>query len=204
MTLSRLYSSVTSPSQSTSAQPPALILNDLTCSHDGGMTYQLSEVSYILPRFGKIGLVGRNGCGKSTLLRILQKECCAAGASGVDFLYDGSIEKGKDIYVVSLVEQEPPSPSDITVSDALLGVLFKGTPSSPSTMTASDSSVFDTVRQYRLATLNPESTAASVLESVTNKMNIQNGWDVLTKSEEIASRFGIYDLLSQPLSQLSG
>jgi len=65
-------------------------------------------------------------------------------------------------------------------------------------------SVFDTVRQYRIATLNPESTDASVLEEVTNKMNIQNGWDILTKSEEIASRFGVYNLLSQPLSQLSG
>merc|ERR1711862_164649 len=37
-----------------------------------------------------------------------------------------------------------------------------------------------------------------------NKMNVQNGWDILTKSEEIASKFHIHHLLSQPLNQLSG
>jgi len=96
--------SVSYPTQQSTAQPPALVLNDLTCSHDGGMTYQLDKVSYILPRFAKVGLVGRNGYGKSTLLRILQKECVPTITKGLDFMYDGSIEKGKDIYIVSLVE----------------------------------------------------------------------------------------------------
>jgi ABC-type bacteriocin/lantibiotic exporter with double-glycine peptidase domain len=43
--------------------PPALFLEGLTCSHDGGNVYQLKDVSYILPRTAKVGLVGRNGCG---------------------------------------------------------------------------------------------------------------------------------------------
>ena len=45
--------------------PPAIQLDGLTCSHDGGSTYQLKDVSYVLPRGGRIGLVGRNGCGVS-------------------------------------------------------------------------------------------------------------------------------------------
>ena len=61
-----------SPSQSTNAQRPELILNDLAYSHDGVMTYQLLDGFCILPRFGKVGLVGRTGHGKSTLLRILE------------------------------------------------------------------------------------------------------------------------------------
>ena len=32
------------------ALPPALTLDGLTCSHDGGMVYQLKDVSYVLPR----------------------------------------------------------------------------------------------------------------------------------------------------------
>jgi ABC-type transport system involved in cytochrome bd biosynthesis fused ATPase/permease subunit len=45
--------------------PPAIKVDGLTCSHDGGSTYQLNDVSYVLPRGGRIGLVGRNGCGVS-------------------------------------------------------------------------------------------------------------------------------------------
>ena len=47
--------------------PPAISVEGLTCTHDGGGTYQLQDVSYVLPRGGKVGLVGRNGCGKVSL-----------------------------------------------------------------------------------------------------------------------------------------
>ena len=65
----RFFSSTASTSASTSplspvTGPPAIILDNLTCSHDGGNTYQLDGVAYNLPRGSKIGLVGRNGCGK--------------------------------------------------------------------------------------------------------------------------------------------
>ena len=54
--------------------PPALLMEGLTCSHDSGTVYQLKDVSYILPRTRKIGLVGRNGCGKSTLMQNTTKK----------------------------------------------------------------------------------------------------------------------------------
>jgi hypothetical protein len=41
------------------ALPPALTLDGLTCSHDGGTVFQLKDVSYVLPRTAKVGLVGR-------------------------------------------------------------------------------------------------------------------------------------------------
>lgn len=44
--------------------PPAISARDLTCTFDGGETYQLDSASYVLPRGARVGLVGRNGCGK--------------------------------------------------------------------------------------------------------------------------------------------
>jgi len=40
---------------------PAITARDLTCSFDGGDTYQLQSATYNLPRGGRVGLVGRNG-----------------------------------------------------------------------------------------------------------------------------------------------
>lgn len=49
---------------SPSAAPPAISLDNLSCSHDGGDVWQLKDVSYVLQRGAKVGLTGRNGCGK--------------------------------------------------------------------------------------------------------------------------------------------
>jgi len=43
--------------------PPVIQLESLTCSHNGGETYQLRDVSYVLPRGARVALVGRNGAG---------------------------------------------------------------------------------------------------------------------------------------------
>ena len=69
------------PSAAIISGPPAISARDLTCSFDGGGTYQLQSASYILPRGARVGLVGRNGCGKSTFLRILA-ESCGYGSDG--------------------------------------------------------------------------------------------------------------------------
>ena len=60
----RLFSSVASAADTGTtgvAGPPAIILDGLTCTHDGGTKYQLDKVSYNLPRGKRIGLVGKNG-----------------------------------------------------------------------------------------------------------------------------------------------
>jgi ABC-type transport system involved in cytochrome bd biosynthesis fused ATPase/permease subunit len=54
-----LFSTTSSETEKGSPLPPAISLEGLTCSHDGGNLYQLKDVNYVLPRGGKIGLVGR-------------------------------------------------------------------------------------------------------------------------------------------------
>ena len=188
------------------AGPPAITVRDLTCSFDGGDNYQLNSASYVLPRGARVGLVGRNGCGKSTFLRILSESCGGVGAgessrARENINYKGEVECPRDVKV-SFVEQEPPSPSDITVSDALLGVTDAKSTSAGGSASGV-MSVYEAVRQYRITSLNaaddPDGFAAAAA-----KMDTLNGWDVLTKADEVATKLRVKKLEDQPLSSLSG
>lgn len=210
--------------------PPAITARDLTCTFDGGNTYQLLAANYNLPRGRRVGLVGRNGCGKSTFLRILAEACgngaSASGASrsGINLnndliLFTGTVECPKGVSL-AFVEQEPPSPSDVTVLDALLGIITttiatttNGSRSSNAISSVSSTSaaaggengnaVYETVRRYRLASLHAESNPNN-FAIATSEMDDNGGWAVLTKAEEISTRLRVQHLESQPLSSLSG
>jgi len=169
--------------------------------------------------------VGKNGCGKSTLLKILAAETGASGSgSGSDvesggnvdvplssiIKYNGVIEKGKDCHVV-FVEQEPPMSSDVTVSEALLGITQEMKQQQQQKQkqqrsTTSSSNSLAIVREYKLASDQIEHDPQR-FEDATNNMNSMDSsttWDILTKSDEIATRLQIHSLLPQPLSNLSG
>lgn len=204
-----------------------LNLYHASSSSISGNTYQLQSATYTLPRGARVGLVGRNGCGKSTFLSILAEACGVhhngAGSNGGggsrrnalsssslrdnNIPYTGSIECPRDV-TVAFVEQEPPSPSDVTVSDALLGVTHIITTDVNSKQQSQSSggginAVYETVRNYRLATLhatdNPDAFA-----NAASAMDANNGWAVLTKAEEISTRLRVRHLEHQPLSSLSG
>lgn len=190
--------------------PPAIAVEGLTCSHDGGSNYQLDDVSYVLPRGGKIGLVGRNGCGKSTLLKILAESCCPIIESGKGgkilnqdegVVYTGKVEKSKDCRV-AYVEQEPPMPSDVTVADALLGIVDMSSDGAANLNSKTDN-VYTAVKAYMLA-VNNASENPEAFALASTKMDDLNGWDVLTKAEEIATRLRVKSLENSPLSTLSG
>lgn len=182
--------------------PPALFLDGLTCSHDGGTVYQLKDVSYILPRTAKVGLVGRNGCGKSSLMNILAETCCTdRDPSSFDadkgVVYTGKIECPRDVRV-AFVEQEPPSPSDVTVNDALLGVM-----SAVSAKSGQSKSVYEAVRRYCHSCSAPEFDEDEFADA-SSEMDSRDGWTVLTKADEIATRLRVDHLKEMPLSKLSG
>ena len=219
--------------------PPAITARDLTCTFDGGNTFQLQAANYNLPRGRRVGLVGRNGCGKSTFLRILAEACGNDGASGASsrsgfnlnndhILFTGTVECPKGVSL-AFVEQEPPSPSDVTVLDALLGIITTTTTTTTTTTNGGSGSnavssasssttktsaaaaaggkngnaVYETVRRYRLASLHAE-TNPNNFAIATSEMDASGGWSVLTKAEEISTRLRVRHLESQPLSSLSG
>jgi ABC-type glutathione transport system ATPase component len=155
----------------TALLPPVISVDKITCSYDGGKTYQLQDTSYILQRTSKVALVGRNGAGKSTLLHIIAKAVGAVSSSSslssldnlnddskFDISYTGSVTCARDVRI-SFVEQEPPMPSDVSVADALLGITTTtNTNSVSSTVTRQTKprSVYDAVRRYRIAAQNAE------------------------------------------------
>jgi len=179
----------------------AISIENLSCSHDGGVNYQLNDVSYVLPKGGKIGLVGRNGCGKSTLLRILAEVCCtdAPLVNTDNVVFSGQVMLPRGIRV-AFVEQEPPTPSDITVSDALLGITSARDNSNTK---SSRSTVYNVVRRYRMA-LNTVELEPEEFQLASAEMDAKDGWAVLTKAEEVATKLRVRHLQDQPLSKLSG
>lgn len=148
-----------------------------------------------------VGLVGRNGCGKSTFLRILAEACGYGSDSGKardNVPFTGEVECPKDV-TVAFVEQEPPSPSDITVSDALLGVTDK----TSKAVSSGSMSVYEAVRQYRVASLNA-ATDPDAFSAAATLMDTKDGWSVMTKADEVSTKLRVKQLEDQPLSSLSG
>jgi len=96
------------------------------------------------------------------------------------------------------VEQEPPSPSDVTVADSLLGIV-----SSASIGGAQGNSVYEAVRRYCQAS-SAEVYDEDKFAKASADMDAKDGWDVLTKSDEIATRLRVDHLSDMPLSKLSG
>ena len=115
-------------------------------------------------------------CGKSTFLRILAEACGNLSGKARDNVpYSGEVECPKDV-TVAFVEQEPPSPSDIRVSDALLGVTeINNNNSGSSSSSNSINAVYETVRKYRLASLNAATNPEEFANAATQMDNTMDG-----------------------------
>jgi ATP-binding cassette subfamily F protein uup len=183
-------------SESSSLLPPAISIEGLSCTHDGGGTYQLKDVDYVLARGAKVSLIGRNGSGKSSFLKILAEQTREITNFGdSNYQYTGKVEAARNLRVAH-VEQEPPMPSDITVGDALLGISGK-------TTDGSSNNIFEIVRRYRQAIAKAEEDP-DAFTAATAAMEARNGWEVLTRAEQVATKLRVFHLQDQPLSLLSG
>ena len=220
MSSSGTSSSTSSSSLSQTQQhppPPALSLENISCSHDGGETWQLKDVSYVLPRGAKVALVGRNGAGKSTLLKILAEHACrrnaaaasgAATASDLGFQYTGQVTIPRNVRV-AYVEQEPFTSSHVTVADALLGMRSSSLSANAAnglatTDSKSSSDAYSAVHAYRRAVDRAESDPLAFAKACAEMDAHSESWNVWTKMEEVATKLRIRHLQDQPLSNLSG
>jgi ATP-binding cassette subfamily F protein uup len=159
-----------------------------------------------------VALIGRNGTGKSSFLKILA-ECCRDNSNNdneddddTTYRYTGNVLRSKDVRV-AIVEQEPPMPSDVTVADAILGIKKAKTANTSSS--GSSTNVFDIVRRYRHAAKNAADnmdmdSIADEFTAASAAMDERNGWAVLTKADELATKLRVYHLQDQQLSKLSG
>jgi ATPase subunit of ABC transporter with duplicated ATPase domains len=208
----------TQSSSSSASSPPVLTVENLSCTHNGGETYQLKDVSYNLQRGRKVALIGRNGTGKSTFLKILHesylKGLPSSSASSsqltayreeTNYKYTGKVEIPKTVRV-AMVDQEPPMPSDVTVGDAILGITKLNSSTSPTSSNSSsgNNNLMDVVRNYRMASRRADTEADEFVRASAAMEQMAGSWDVLTRAEEIASKLKIHHLQDQPLSMLSG
>lgn len=200
-----------------SSAPPVLSIENLSCTHNGGETYQLDGVSYNLQRGRKVALIGRNGTGKSTFLKILHEaylkgtspqssEQLTAYREESNYKYTGKVEIPRTVRV-AMVDQEPPMPSDVTVGDAILGITKLKTSSNSNANTNNNNNnndLMDVVRNYRMASQSADSNPEAFVKASAVMEQMAGSWDVLTRAEEIASKLKVSHLQDQPLSMLSG
>jgi ATP-binding cassette subfamily F protein uup len=95
----------------------------------------------------------------------------------------------------------PSLPSDVIVSDAVLGI-----ESTIDATSASSKNVYEIVRRYRMAAKRVEDDPDGDhgFAEASAAMDACNGWSVLTKADEVATKLRVYHLYDQPLSRLSG
>jgi ABC transport system ATP-binding/permease protein len=153
----------------------------------------------VLARGAKVSLIGRNGSGKSSFLKILAEQTREINNFGdtTNYRYTGKVEAARNLRVAH-VEQEPLMPSDITVGDALFGVSC-----STAAVDGSSNNVFEIVRRYRQAITKAEEDPAE-FTAATIAMEARNGWEVLTRAEQVATKLRVFHLQDQPLNLLSG
>jgi len=177
----------------------------------------MKDATYNLQRGAKVGLLGRNGTGKSTLLKILAEEARSQGnaldiSTGLgaikeaNYRYTGTVTVPKTVSV-SIVDQEPPMPSDVTVGDAVLGITNTDLPADYDSATNSgqaNKNLMEVVRRYRVASRYAAKNPDFFSRASADMDEVQGGWDVLTKAEEISSQLKVLHLQDKPLALLSG
>ena len=177
----------------------------------------MKDVTYNLQRGAKVGLIGRNGAGKSSLLKILAEEARSQGnaldiSTGLgaikeaNYRYTGTVTVPRTVSV-SIVDQEPPMPSDVTVGDAVLGITNTDLPADYDSVTRTgqaSKNLMEVVRRYRVASRHAEENPDFFTRASADMDEVEGGWDVLTKAEEISSKLKVLHLQDKPLSLLSG
>ena len=126
--------------------------------------------------------LGRNGTGKSTFLKILHESYLTTNnlessySSSTDYKYSGKVQVPKTIRI-SMVEQEPPLPAEITVGDSILGITKSATNIRSSS--SNNKNLMDVVRRYRVAAQQAETDDSfdpDLFVKASADMDLRGGW----------------------------
>ena len=139
--------------------------------------------------------------GKSTFLRILATAVSVDQQSAaLNFKYDGQITAPRSLRI-AYVEQEPAYQAELTVEDALLGLASEKT--NDAMVKERPQNVYSAVRLYRHASQHAEDDPDAFAQAAAS-MEQFNGWDVMTRAEEVATKLRVRHLYDQTLANLSG
>lgn len=163
-------------------------------------TSGLENASFRLRPHRITGLIGRNGCGKSTLLRLLggRSPSPEPGDGTSAPPHSGSIEWARDVRV-SYVRQDPPASSSDGAGGTVRAALFGLDAEEGDAGRAKTG--YDAARSYVRAMGEGDAALSAAAAAVEDTAD---GWDVLARAEEVASRLRVDGLLGRDATGLSG
>ena len=149
------------------------ILNARSLSKSYGEKILFSDISFSVNEGEKIGIIGINGTGKSSLLKIL---------AGVDAPDAGNVVSKSDTKI-EFLSQNPEFDPEATVIEQI----FK-----------SDSPAIKLIKEYETSTelliKSPDDQKLQKLvNSLTDKINAINGWELESQVKTILTKLGIHD-----------
>ncbi|MGT2711681.1 ribosomal protection-like ABC-F family protein [Streptococcus oriscaviae] len=139
-----------------------------------------SDLSFIIHKGDRIGIIGVNGTGKTTLLDVL------SGRVG----FDGDVSPfhSKSTYTFAYLTQEPNFDESKTVLDTVL---------------SSDLREIQLIREYELLLTHYGDTSQTRLEKVMAEMDALNAWEIESQVKTVLSKLGLTDL-NKTVAELSG
>lgn len=158
-------------------------MNDFIVEHltkSVGDKTVFSELSFIIHKGDRIGIIGVNGTGKTTLLDVL------SGRVG----FDGDVSPfhSKSTYTFAYLTQEPNFDESKTVLDTVL---------------SSDLREIQLIREYELLLTHYGDTSQTRLEKVMAEMDALNAWEIESQVKTVLSKLGLTDL-NKAVAELSG
>lgn len=158
-------------------------MNDFIVEHltkSVGDKTVFSELSFIIHKGDRIGIIGVNGTGKTTLLDVL------SGRVG----FDGDVSPfhSKSTYTFAYLTQEPNFDESKTVLDTVL---------------SSDLREIQLIREYELLLTHYGDTSQTRLEKVMAEMDALNAWEIESQVKTVLSKLGLTDL-NKTVAELSG
>lgn len=138
------------------------------------------DISFIIHKQDRIGIIGINGTGKTTLLDVI------SGKLGFDG--DRSPFSAKNDYRIAYLTQDPTFDETKTILDTVL---------------SDDLREMQLIRAYENLMGNYDEASQVELEKVVAEMDALDAWEVESQVKTVLTKLGLTDL-HQPVGDLSG